>query len=107
TGVPLPLDKVRAGVAKIVLAPDGGPAFARAIMTTDTKPKEIAVSIESPAGRYSIAGCAKGSGMIHPNMATMLAYVTTDAAVEADFLRTALRETAEATFNMVTIDGDT
>src|SRR5439155_6480199 len=93
--------------ARIALTADGGPSFARAIMTTDTKPKEIAVSVEGASGTYAIAGCAKGSGMIHPNMATMLAYVTTDAAVESGFLRSLLRETADATFNMVTVDGDT
>jgi glutamate N-acetyltransferase/amino-acid N-acetyltransferase len=107
TGVTLPLDKVRAGIPSIVITEDGGPSFARAIMTTDTVPKEVAVSVDGSSGRYSIGGCAKGSGMIHPNMGTMLAYVTTDAAVEPGFLRSLLRETADATLNMVTIDGDT
>src|SRR5207249_4042879 len=85
----------------------GGPSFARAIMTTDTVAKEVAVSVDGPFGRYSIGGCAKGSGMIHPNMGTMLAYVTTDAAIEPGFLRSLLTATADATLNMVTIDGDT
>ena len=107
TGVPLPLDKVRAAIPSIALTTEGGPSFARAIMTTDTVPKEVAVSVEGTAGHYSIGGCAKGSGMIHPNMGTMLAYVTTDAAVEPVFLRSLLLTTADATLNMVTIDGDT
>ncbi len=107
TGVPLPLEKVRAGIGRIELRSDGGPDFARAIMTTDTVPKQAAFALGDGAGRFTIGGCAKGSGMIHPDMATMLAYVTTDAAVEPGFLREAVREVADATFNMVTVDGDT
>jgi glutamate N-acetyltransferase/amino-acid N-acetyltransferase len=108
TGVLLPLDKIRAGIPGINLRRDGGPEFARAIMTTDTVAKEFAVAVRDGARTlYTVAGCCKGSGMIHPNMATMLAYVTTDAAVDADFLREAVRQTADSTFNMVTVDGDT
>jgi glutamate N-acetyltransferase/amino-acid N-acetyltransferase len=107
TGVRLPMDKVRAALPRLALAADGGPAFARAIMTTDTRPKEVAATVATPWGRYTVAGCAKGSGMIHPDMATMLAYVTTDAEVERGLLQRLVREAADATFNMVTVDGDT
>ena len=88
---------------RIELSASGGPDFARAIMTTDTRPKEVAVAVrDGGGGAYTVGGCAKGSGMIHPNMATMLAYVTTDAAVDRGLLRTLMREAADATFNMVT-----
>ncbi|MPZ48995.1 MAG: bifunctional glutamate N-acetyltransferase/amino-acid acetyltransferase ArgJ [Dehalococcoidia bacterium] len=107
TGVRLPMDKVRAGLPQIQLGTEGGPAFARAIMTTDTRPKETAVSVTTSAGSYAIGGCCKGSGMIHPDMATMLCYVTTDAAVERGFLRDVQRDVADRTLNMVSIDGDT
>jgi glutamate N-acetyltransferase / amino-acid N-acetyltransferase len=108
TGVRLPMTKIRSSIPSVVLTHNGGQAFARAIMTTDTRPKEHAVAVALPVGpKYYLGGCAKGSGMIHPDMATMLAYVTTDAAVAPDFLREVTREVADATFNMVTIDGDT
>lgn len=108
TGVLLPLDKIRAGVPRIDVTADGGPAFARAIMTTDTVAKEFAVAVkDADATLYTVGGCCKGSGMIHPNMATMLAYVTTDAAVEGHFLTSTIRGIADETFNMVTVDGDT
>jgi glutamate N-acetyltransferase/amino-acid N-acetyltransferase len=107
TGVLLPMDKIRQGVPRIGFRREGGPDFARAIMTTDTRLKQVAVAVkEGDKVRYSVGGCCKGSGMIHPNMATMLAYMTTDAAVDGQFLRDVVRETAEATFNMVTVDGD-
>jgi glutamate N-acetyltransferase/amino-acid N-acetyltransferase len=108
TGVVLPIDKIRAAVPRIELSPQGGPDFAHAIMTTDTVSKQAAVEVrDGDRVLYSLGGCCKGSGMIHPNMATMLAYVTTDAAVDRDLLRGLVRETADATFNMVTVDGDT
>jgi len=107
TGVALPIEKIRDALPALALAADGGPSFARAIMTTDTVPKEVAYSVQTPAGSYAIGGCAKGSGMIHPDMATMLAYVTTDAALAPDLLQAIMRETADATFNMLTVDGDT
>jgi len=110
-GVPMPMDKVKAGLEDIVVTPDGGHDFARAIMTTDTRPKEIAVRVHpvtgaAQAGGYVIAGCAKGAGMIHPNLATMLAFLTTDAAVTSEFLQVALRRAAAVSFNMISIDGD-
>jgi glutamate N-acetyltransferase/amino-acid N-acetyltransferase len=114
-GMPMPMDKVRQGLNGLVVAPDGGHDFAQAIMTTDTRRKEIAVSVlGSPAAdgsvatpAYTIAGCCKGAGMIHPNMATMLAFVTTDASVDPSFLHAALHHAADVSFNMVSIDGDT
>jgi glutamate N-acetyltransferase/amino-acid N-acetyltransferase len=108
TGVLLPMEKIRAGVPGIDLSAGGGPDFARAIMTTDTAAKELAVAVTAgDRVLYTLGGCCKGSGMIHPNMATMLAYVTTDAAVERLLLIDLVKQVADATFNMVTVDGDT
>jgi glutamate N-acetyltransferase / amino-acid N-acetyltransferase len=106
-GVTLPMEKIRNGVNRLVPARNGGHELARAIMTTDTFPKEIAIAVESKAGRFTIGGVAKGAGMIHPNMATLLAFLTTDADVDAQFLKSALQKAVSNSFNMVTIDGDT
>ena len=108
-GAYLPMDKVLAGIKSAAAAMDeaGGGTAARAIMTTDTIPKEIAVEAEVGGATITIGAMAKGSGMIHPNMATLLAMVTTDCAIEAGLLREALLEACDATFNMVTVDGDT
>jgi len=106
-GVELPMGLVRGGLGKLTLADDGGHPFARSILTTDTVVKELAVSFPVGGETVTLAGCAKGSGMIHPNMATMLAFLTTDAQVDAGALRTALREASDATFNMISVDGDT
>jgi len=76
-------------------------------MTTDTVPKETAVSVSSGESQFTIGGVTKGSGMIHPNLATMLCFLTTDAAVDIDFLKLALRRAADISFNMVSVDGDT
>jgi glutamate N-acetyltransferase/amino-acid N-acetyltransferase len=105
-GVPLPMEKLRAGIPQVPLKADGGHDFARAIMTTDTVQKEIAVEVETDGRTITIGGCCKGAGMIHPNMATMLAFITTDAPVEADFLQSALRRAVADSFNMIDIDGD-
>jgi glutamate N-acetyltransferase/amino-acid N-acetyltransferase len=99
----LPMDKLEAGVSAVDLAASGGNAFARAIMTTDTRPKNGAVRF----GPYTLGGCCKGSGMIHPNMATMLAFLTTDAPIEQTFLQATLSEAVERSFNLVSVDGDT
>ena len=99
----LPMDKLSAGIAAIRLDGNGGEPFARAIMTTDTRPKHGAVRF----GPYTLGGCCKGSGMIHPNMATMLAFLTTDAPVEQGFLRRALSDSVDRSFNLVSVDGDT
>ena len=106
-GVPLPMERVRAGIRKVVLTREGGHELARAMMTTDTFPKEIAMSVESKPGKFTIGGVAKGAGMIHPDMATMLCFLTTDAAVEARFLKSALQKAVNVSFNMITVDGDT
>ncbi|GIW17407.1 bifunctional glutamate N-acetyltransferase/amino-acid acetyltransferase ArgJ [Tepidiforma sp.] len=99
----LPMEKLAAAMPAIELAPAGGPAFARAIMTTDTRPKTGAVQF----GPYTIGGACKGSGMIHPDMATMLAFLTTDAPVEPGFLETVFRRAVDDSFNLVSVDGDT
>jgi len=110
-GQPLPMDRVAQGIemakAQLTASASGGQAAAEAIMTTDTRPKTAALTVELAGGRVRIGGMAKGSGMIHPNMATMLAFITTDAAVEKDWLAAAWRETTNATFNMTSVDGDT
>jgi glutamate N-acetyltransferase/amino-acid N-acetyltransferase len=105
----LPMDKVAVGIrsASQALSADGGHAAARAIMTTDTVPKEAAVRAQIAGHEVTVAGMCKGSGMICPNMATMLGVLATDAAVERTLLQQALREVADLTFNMVTVDGDT
>ncbi len=106
-GVPLPMKMVRDGISKIVISTQGSGDLARAMMTTDTYTKEIALSVESKHVRYTIGGVAKGSGMIHPNMATMLCFLTTDAYIDIDFLRRALRRATDISFNMITVDSDT
>jgi glutamate N-acetyltransferase/amino-acid N-acetyltransferase len=108
-GQPLPMDKIHAGIviASQALAVDGGHAAARAIMTTDTVPKEAAAQVSIDGKTVTVAGICKGAGMIHPNMATMLAMMVTDAAVEGSVLQAALRTVADRTFNAITVDGDT
>ncbi|WP_322815174.1 bifunctional glutamate N-acetyltransferase/amino-acid acetyltransferase ArgJ [Chloroflexus sp.] len=109
-GVPMPVEKIVRGIAIAAshLSQDHGPAAARAIMTTDTHPKYCAVAITLPDGQViTIGGMAKGAGMIHPNMATMLAVVTTDATVPRAVLDQALRRALEVSFNSISIDGDT
>jgi glutamate N-acetyltransferase/amino-acid N-acetyltransferase len=106
-GVPLPMDKIRAGIPEIKPTKEGGHDFCRAIMTTDTRPKEMAVQVGSEGTKFTIGGVAKGIGMIHPNLATMLCFITTDAMVSADFLPEALQKAVDCSFNMVSIDGDT
>ncbi len=103
----LPMERVRDGLRHISLSDAGGHELARAIMTTDTRSKEIAVTVDAGEASFTIGGIAKGSGMIHPNMATLLAFLATDAAVEGGFLSLALKEAADVSFNMVSIDGDT
>ncbi|MBI2305526.1 MAG: bifunctional glutamate N-acetyltransferase/amino-acid acetyltransferase ArgJ [Chloroflexi bacterium] len=106
-GVPLNMEKIEKGIPALSPSPQGGHDLARAIMTTDTRPKEVAMSLEIDGIPVIVAGVAKGAGMIHPQMATMLCFLTTDAAVEAAFLRYALNEAVDASFNMMTVDGDT
>jgi glutamate N-acetyltransferase/amino-acid N-acetyltransferase len=108
-GVPMPIKKITAGIAEAAsrLAPGAGLAAARAIMTTDTRPKHCAARVELPGGAITIGGMAKGAGMIHPNMATLLAVVTTDATIAPALLDAALRRALDLSFNSISIDGDT
>ena len=106
-GVPLPMNCIRAGIEKIKLHKDGGHDFAKAIMTTDTRPKESVVQVDMGGVKFTIAGVAKGAGMIHPNLATMLCFIASDALVSANFLQAALQKAVDCSFNMVSIDGDT
>ena len=106
-GVPLPMDKIRAAMPRIKPTREGGHDFCRAIMTTDTKPKELAVHADSKEAEFTIGAAAKGIGMIHPDLATMLCFIATDAVVSPDFLQTALQKAVDCSFNMVSIDGDT
>jgi len=107
-GVSLPFEKIRAGLpgALLALGADQGPLAARAIMTTDPFPKESATQIRLDGRDVAIGGMAKGSGMIEPMMATMLGFVTTDAAVPKVLLDRALREAVDLTFNAITVDGE-
>jgi glutamate N-acetyltransferase/amino-acid N-acetyltransferase len=102
-GTYLPMDRIGPGVESIQLSPEGGLDFATAIMTTDTRRKHIAVR----TGNWSVGGVVKGVGMIHPNMATMLCFITTDAAVSQPFLQMSLREAVDGSFNMIDVDSDT
>lgn len=108
-GVQLDLDKLRKGAiaAASALSRTAGGDAAVAIMTTDRAPKSAAVAVTTAAGTYRVGGMAKGAGMIEPHMATMLGFVTTDAAVPAPLLQRALRDAVDVTFNAITIDGDT
>jgi len=106
-GTYLPMDKIKYGIEQISLSSNGGHDFAQAIMTTDTVPKEIAVEFEIDGKTVIIGGVAKGAGMIHPNMATMLCFLTTDVAIERSFLQEALRRSVDLSFNMISVDGDT
>ena len=103
------MEKVLDGVRRIVpeLSKDKGTDAAWAIMTTDTVRKEVAYEMELSGGTVRIGAMAKGSGMIHPNMATMLAYITTDAKVDASVLQGMLKKSTDKSFNMMTVDGDT
>ena len=106
-GIRLPAKKIRDNLDNVILSRDGGLELARAIMTTDTFPKATAVTVEDGQDKFTIGGIAKGSGMLHPNMGTMLCFITTDAAADKDFLKTALRRAVDNSFNMVSVDGDT
>jgi glutamate N-acetyltransferase/amino-acid N-acetyltransferase len=108
-GTPLPVDKVLAGVRAAAgqLSRQGGREAARAILTTDTFPKEAGVAFRQGGRWVTVAGFAKGAGMIAPRMATMLAVIATDAAISGRLLRQALREAVAQSFNCVTVDGDT
>ncbi|MBO5114977.1 MAG: bifunctional glutamate N-acetyltransferase/amino-acid acetyltransferase ArgJ [Peptococcaceae bacterium] len=108
-GMPLPMDRVKAGVQKAAKAlyPDGGHDAAKAIMTTDTVCKEMAVQLRIDGKLVTIGAMAKGSGMIHPNMATMLGFITTDVNIDNKALQAAFKANIDDSFNMVSVDGDT
>ncbi len=110
-GKQLPMDRIMAGVKAMVPVLDGskesGTDAAMAIMTTDTVKKEVAVQFEAGGKTVTIGGMCKGSGMIHPDMCTMLSFVTTDAAISKELLQEALREDIKDTYNMISVDGDT
>lgn len=107
-GKPLPMEKIARGItmAAAVLSPEGGQLAAKAIMTTDTVDKQAAVELTIDGKQVRVGGMAKGSGMIAPNMATMLCFMTTDAAVTRAALQTCLSEVADVSFNRITVDGD-
>jgi len=107
-GQPLPMDRIRAALPKLVkaLSPQGGHAAAEAIMTTDTRPKEAAVKVEVNGRPITIGGIAKGVGMIEPHLATMFCFLTTDAAVAPAALRSALKRSVDDSFNRITVDSD-
>ncbi|MCA9932772.1 MAG: bifunctional glutamate N-acetyltransferase/amino-acid acetyltransferase ArgJ [Ardenticatenaceae bacterium] len=117
-GVPLPMDKMQTGIYAAAAdlqrrndenaaKEEGGLLAARAIMTTDTRPKHLALQVELSNGTVTIGGMAKGAGMIHPNMATMLGVLTTDAAIAPDLLQTLLKQAVDVSFNRISVDGDT
>lgn len=108
-GQPLPIEPIEAAGGALVnaLSREGGTDAAEAILTTDTVKKEVAVRFSLDGKTVKLGGIAKGSGMIHPNMATMLAFLTTDAAISPEMLQQAVRGTAQDSFNMVSVDGDT
>jgi len=107
-GIPLPMNKIESALPSLIqtLTPDGGAAMAEAILTTDLVKKEVAVTITIAGKPVTIAGIAKGSGMIAPNMATMLAFITTDATVDQRALQDCLRHAVDLSFNRIIVDGD-
>ena len=108
-GQVLPIEPIEnaAQALTAALSPDGSNMAAKAIMTTDTIEKEVAAQVEIGGKTVTVGGIAKGSGMIHPNMATMLCFVTTDCAISAELLQKAVSAAADRTFNMISVDGDT
>ena len=110
-GKQLPMDKIKAGIEAMAPLLDGGTdsgtEASKAIMTTDTKNKEVAVQFELGGVTVTMGGMCKGSGMIHPNMCTILSFVTTDAAISKEMLQEALSEDIKDTYNMISVDGDT
>lgn len=108
-GFPLDMEKIKSGIGEAfsLLSSEGGNLAAKAIMTTDTFPKEASKSISVGGKTVTIGGMAKGSGMIHPNMATMISVITTDIAITAELLEKALKTVADSSFNRISVDGDT
>jgi glutamate N-acetyltransferase/amino-acid N-acetyltransferase len=106
-GVPLPVDRIASAVASMPLERERWSDVARAIMTTDTKPKLVSADVVLGAGVVHLRGVAKGAGMIHPNMATLLSFLVTDAEVAAPELQEILEDAADESFNLISVDGDT
>lgn len=110
-GVPLPIEKILAGIPQVAnlldASQDADDAVTQGIMTTDTFLKQASITIEIQGKEVTMGGMAKGSGMIHPNMATMLAFVTTDAKVETALLQELLKEASDDSYHMISVDGDT
>jgi glutamate N-acetyltransferase / amino-acid N-acetyltransferase len=106
-GAPLPMDQIRKGINTINIDYQGGHKLAIAMMTTDSKPKEVAIEVLDEKGKYVIGGVTKGAGMIHPQMATMLCFIGTNALVKPDFLQHSLNKAVEISFNLIDVDGDT
>lgn len=106
-GACLPMEHIRAGIERVTPSAEGGHELAKAITTTDAAPKELAVTFNLSGSEIIVGGIAKGAGMIHPNLATLLCFLATDAAVDPDFLQLALKKAVDVSFNMITIDGDT
>jgi glutamate N-acetyltransferase/amino-acid N-acetyltransferase len=105
-GRPLPMEKIAAGIENVQFSSDGGPDFAQGIITTDTRVKTIAVEFAVDGKTVRLGGSTKGAGMIYPNMATMLCYLTTNVAAEHAWLQAALRAAVADSFNMICVDGD-
>ena len=106
-GVPLAIDKITEAIPELIeRAVDIAEPFSLAILTTDLVPKTVSTEVELSGGTVRVTGICKGSGMIHPNMATMLGYLLTDAALEPRLAEDLLREATDATFNMISVDGD-
>jgi glutamate N-acetyltransferase / amino-acid N-acetyltransferase len=105
-GRQLPIDKIQHGVAAIELSREQGNAFAEAIMTTDTRPKRIALEFQLEGRTVRLGGVTKGAGMIYPNMATMLCYLTTDAAITHEWMKAEVKAAVDDSFNMISMDGD-
>ena len=106
-GVEIPVGLIMNSIEKFNLDSNGGEKFSRAIITTDSKTKNVSVNVNSKNGSYKIGGVAKGSGMIHPKMGTMLSYITTDAGLNSEDLTSLLRKSVENSFNQIDVDGDT
>ena len=106
-GVEIPVGLVQQNVSKFKLSKEGGEKFSRAIITTDSRTKNIGLSVETEEGVFAVGGVAKGSGMIHPRMGTLLSYITTDASVASSLLTKILRDCVDQSFNQIDVDGDT
>ena len=106
-GVPMPMARVASAIGRVALSEAGWDDASRAIMTTDTRPKVAQRDVTLSGGTVRVGGIAKGAGMIHPNMATLLTFVTTDALIDSAALRPMLRSAADESFNAISVDGDT